>query len=109
MAEAKRCLKTTASRRMMLFAPTIGALAVVLLTAAAALAQSTGSTLQGTITDEQGAVMPGATVVMPTSRRAGPASRHRRARLVSRDGALTGQLRGAGERCRDSRPRFGRD
>lgn len=34
------------------------------LTGAAALAQSTGATLQGTITDEQGAVMPGATVVI---------------------------------------------
>jgi hypothetical protein len=41
----------------------IGAFAVVLL-AATAFAQSTGATLQGTITDEQGAIMPGATVVL---------------------------------------------
>ena len=49
---------------MRLGALAMRALAMVLLAAAPAFAQSTGSTLQGTITDEQGAVMPGATVVM---------------------------------------------
>jgi hypothetical protein len=40
------------------------AFAFVLIATSTAFAQSTGATLQGTITDEQGAVMPGATVVI---------------------------------------------
>ena len=38
--------------------------AFLLCAAAPALAQSTGSAIQGTVTDEQGAIMPGATVVV---------------------------------------------
>ena len=38
--------------------------AFLLLAAGTALAQGTGSAIQGTVTDEQGAVMPGATVVV---------------------------------------------
>lgn len=37
---------------------------LLMMTALPVLAQSTGATLQGTITDEQGAVMPGATVII---------------------------------------------
>jgi hypothetical protein len=39
-------------------------LAIWVFTAANATAQTTGATLQGTVTDEQGAVMPGASVVI---------------------------------------------
>ncbi len=40
------------------------ALLLLILGSTPALAQSTGSAIQGTVTDEQGAVMPGATVVV---------------------------------------------
>src|SRR5262245_14277602 len=64
MAEAIRGRYRSATRsRMMRGAPALAALMTVLV-AAAAHAQNTGSTLQGTITDEQGAVMPGTTVVL---------------------------------------------
>lgn len=40
------------------------ALAVLLLSGSPVLAQSTGSAIQGTITDEQGAIMPGANILV---------------------------------------------
>lgn len=51
------------SWRIGLWLLTLGALAAVLLTAPA-FAQSTGATLQGTVSDEQGGVLAGATVVV---------------------------------------------